>query len=121
MPREGGFAAVKQTRRHPEQPLSDGWSRDPGGVSGDDSVDEDNELARAGDEGELVWLSSGPEAAVDGDEFGVPVEGRRQGSRVEAFAQPLSAAFDMTRSHVPAAVRVVGSHPDEGGRLPACD
>ena len=48
---------------------------EPRGAAGDDGVGVDEEFAGAGDEGGFVRLAALLEAAVEGDEGGVPAEG----------------------------------------------
>ncbi len=93
----------------------------PWSTAGHDGVDEDDHLAGTGDEGKLVWLSGVGETLIDRDEFRVPFERCRQGGGVEAFPQPLTAAFNMAQADVAATVRVIGSNSDEGSGLLAGD
>ena len=88
---------------HGEQPLSARGRRDPRCAAGKNGVCEQQQLSGGGDESELVGLSGGDKPAVEGDQVGIPTEGRpgklrRKGgaqagattNMVEARCRPLS-------------------------------
>lgn len=68
----------------------------PWGSPGEYGVDEDDELAGAGDQGLLVGFASADEALVEIDECLVVLEGGGQCGRIEASSGPSPAACDVT-------------------------
>jgi hypothetical protein len=56
----------------------------PGRTASDNGIDEDKELSGAGDEGLFVGFSFCDQSAIERYQLGIPLEGGRQGSGVEA-------------------------------------
>ena len=83
----------------------------------DEKAEKDRSGGGAGDEGELMGLSGGDQAFVDSCELVVPTEGGGQGRDIEAFAQALTTALDMSHTNLIAAIVVVGSKAGESGGL----
>src|SRR4051812_25285032 len=80
----------------------------PWSSAGEDGVDEDDELAGAGHDGEAVGLAGFTQALVEGLEIGVPFDGGLSAGE-EGGARAGTAAFDM------ALALMLAGLLDEGG------
>ena len=85
-----------------------------------DGVEDDEELAHAGDEGLLAGFAGGAELFVVGGDDGIGAAGD-QGGHVEGGAHGGAAAGDGAAAAQGAAVAVDRRDPDQGGDLAAVE
>src|SRR5919197_4633117 len=87
---------IKSRAGRPPFPSQGGGERGhaalPWGAAGNHRVGEDQQLAHARDDRNVVLLAGGGEALVERDQLLVPMEGGRQSRGVEAGAPPPPAA-----------------------------
>src|SRR5580704_7484904 len=81
----------------------------------------DQQLARTGNERDLVSLSGRGEASVERGELGVPMEGRGERGIVYVVAQPLTTSLDVPRGRLVATILVVGRKAGQRRDLLAAD
>ena len=89
--------------------------RVPGLIAREHRVEDDDQLAHAGDEGDLGFLAPGAQALVVGLEHRVVLGGGAHDRHIEEVAELAASALDVARAFALAAVVVVGRGADEGG------
>ena len=86
----------------------------------EEAVEEVDEFANDGDEGDFVGFAACGEALVEGFEDGVVADGGG-GAHVEDLANVGPPALDMALFTLFSAVLIVGRDADEGGGLGAAE
>src|SRR5208282_3348276 len=92
-----------------------GSSRVPGLIAREHGVEDDDQLAHAGDESDLGFLALGAQALVVGLEHRVVLRGGAHDRHIKKVAELAASALDVARAFAPAAVVVVGRGADQGG------
>src|SRR5438552_522487 len=93
----------------------------PWRAAGDDRVGEDQQLASAGDDRNLVLFSSGAQPLVERRQLRVPAQRGDPCRGVEIIAQPLAATRDVSIAGVLATVVIVGGKPSQRAGLAAAE
>src|SRR5207302_7531657 len=84
-------------------------------TASDHDVEDDDQLAHAGDEGDLLLLALGNQAIVESLEYGVVLGRGPKASHVEEIADLAASALDVAFAAPAAAVVIVRRGAEQGG------